>query len=72
MTSFINIFNKFVLAPILHFITDKCEKHYEFSSLEFSFALKYAFSMFFTTALLTLIVEAMVFHNFTGTMGLIS
>ena len=72
ITVFINVINKFVLAPILHGITEKYEKHEEFSSLEYSFALKYVVSMFFTTALMVLIVEGIIFHNYTGTMGLTS
>jgi hypothetical protein len=34
--------------------------------------MKYLVSMFFTTALMVLIVEGTIFHNYSGTMGLTS
>jgi hypothetical protein len=56
-------FNKFVMGSILHRITD-FERHPTTAQEEFHFALKYAVGMFFTTALMTLAVEDLRFHNF--------
>lgn len=57
------ILNKFLLPPVCHILTD-LEKHTNCNEFEFSFALKYTLSMFFTTALMTLAVEAIVFKNY--------
>lgn len=56
------VFNKFLLSYILHLITD-VEKHRKSSEYEFSFCLKYTLCLFFTTAIMTLLVEALVFNN---------
>lgn len=66
----INLINKFVFSPIFHLITDY-EKHLSVSSANLSYALKYTLCMFFTTALMTLIVEALIHSNYTGTLGVI-
>lgn len=47
----------------LHHFTD-LEKHEHTSDEEFSFALKYTLGLFFTTALMTLAVEAITYNNF--------
>lgn len=60
----ISIFNKFIMSTIFHHICNH-EKHECYSDLQFSFALKYMLGMFFTTALMTLMVEAIIFHNYT-------
>ncbi len=57
------LFNKFVMGKILHHIVHK-EKHAFIDKENHSFALKYALGMFFTTALMTLAVEAITFDNF--------
>jgi len=51
------LFNKFVMGHVLHMIVHH-EKHDNKTTAEFSFAIKYSFGMFFTTALMTLAVEA--------------
>ena len=56
-------FNKFVMGAVLHKIT-AFERHPTTARLEFHFALKYSVGMFFTTALMTLAVEDLRFHNF--------
>ncbi len=56
-------FNKFVMGFILHKITN-FERHPTTAQEEFHFALKYSVGMFFTTALMTLAVEDLRFHNF--------
>jgi hypothetical protein len=55
-------FNKFCLSFILHLFTD-FEKHRTGSEYEFSFGLKYTLGLFFTTALMTLLVEDIALHN---------
>ena len=57
------IFNKTVMSWVLHYFTYK-EKHDNTSDEEFSFCVKYTLGLFFTTALMTLAVEAITFHNF--------
>lgn len=52
----INLFNKFIFAALFHKITHH-EKHISVSTSTYSFALKYTLCMFFTTALMTLLVE---------------
>jgi hypothetical protein len=54
--------NKFILAPILHYIAH-FEKHPTKDKEEYSFGLKYTLSLFFTTALMTLLVEDVTLHN---------
>lgn len=51
------------MGAVLHYFTH-LEKHKTTSNEEFSFALKYTIGLFFTTALMTLAVEAVTFHNF--------
>ena len=55
-------FNKFLMGAVLHYFTHH-EYHFSTADEEFSFALKYTLGMFFTTALMTLAVEAITFHN---------
>jgi hypothetical protein len=66
----INLFNKFIFAALFHKITHH-EKHISVSTSTYSFALKYTLCMFFTTALMTLLVEAIIANNYTGSLGLI-
>lgn len=56
-------FNKFVMGNVLHYFTH-LEKHDNKAHEDFSFAFKYALGMFFTTALMTIAVEALKFHNY--------
>lgn len=60
---FVILFNKFIMGAILHRICD-FERHPTTDLEEFHFAIKYSVGMFFTTALMTLAVEDMRFHNF--------
>jgi hypothetical protein len=64
MVVLISVFNKFIMSTIFHHICNH-EKHESYSDLQFSFALKYMLGMFFTTALMTLMVEAIIFHNYS-------
>ena len=66
----ITLFNKFVLSYLYHHIS-YYEKHISQTSLEFSFSLKYMLGMFFTTAFLTLAVEALVFNNYAHHYGVV-
>jgi hypothetical protein len=66
----INLINKFAFSPLFHVITHH-EKHLSVSSSNLSYALKYTLCMFFTTALMTLLVEAIVHTNYTGSLGVI-
>lgn len=54
--------NKFIIAPILHIIAEY-EMHPTKDKEEYSFGLKYTLSLFFTTALMTLVVEDATLHN---------
>ena len=56
------LFNKFILAWVLHLLTD-FEKHRTSTDFEDAFMLKFVLGLFFTTALMTLLVEDVVFHN---------
>lgn len=65
------LFGKVILSNIFHFFTE-LEHHGTTSSLQSSFALKYALGLFFTTALMTLTVEAIKTQNYyTYPYGLI-
>ena len=57
------LFNKFVMGYVLHHFTH-LEKHATADNEQLSFAFKYALGMFFTTALMTLFVEAITYGNF--------
>ena len=56
------IFNKFVLSHIVHILVD-FEQHKTGENYQFSFMLKYSLGLFFTTALMTLIVEGAAHTN---------
>lgn len=65
------LFGKIILSNIFHIFTE-LELHGTTSSLQSSFALKYALGLFFTTALMTLTVEAIKTQNYyTYPYGLI-
>ena len=49
------LFNKFIMGPFMHMITH-FEKHPTTDKAEYSFTIKYTIGLFFTTALMTLIV----------------
>ena len=57
------LFNKFVMGKVLHYFVH-LEKHAYTDQEGHSFAMKYSLGMFFTTALMTLAVEAITFKNF--------
>ena len=61
----IQFFNKFLMKYVLHAICD-LEKPETTSQLQFSYAFKYTLGMFFTTAVMTLAVEALEFNNYDG------
>ena len=54
------LFNKLLMVVLFHKFTD-LERNYTMSKFQFSFALKYCLGLFFTTALMTLAVEAIKF-----------
>lgn len=51
------------MGIVLHHFTH-LERHATSDRAEFSFAFKYSLGMFFTTALMTLFVEAITYRNF--------
>jgi hypothetical protein len=57
------LFNKFIMGKVLHYFVH-LEKHAYTDEEGHSFAMKYSLGMFFTTALMTLAVEAITFKNF--------
>lgn len=57
------LFNKLIMGAVFHKLCH-FEHHSTTTALEFHFALKYSVGMFFTTALMTLAVEDIRFHNF--------
>lgn len=57
------LFNKFIMGKVLHIFVH-LERHAYTDKEGFSFAMKYSLGMFFTTALMTLAVEAVKFNNF--------
>lgn len=57
------LFNKFIMSKVLHKIVHD-ENHAFVDKQSHSFAIKYSLGMFFTTALMTLAVEAITFRNF--------
>jgi hypothetical protein len=58
----IMLFNKFILAEVIHHLVD-FEMPSTGSVFQFSFMLKYSMGMFFTTALMTVLVEGLVEKN---------
>ena len=63
MIFFVVLFNKIVIANLFHYFTD-LERHSTTHKFQFSFCLKYCLGLFFTTALMTLIVEAFILKNY--------
>lgn len=57
------LFNKLVLSFLFHIFTE-LEVPSTVSTLQFSFALKYSLGLFFTTAIMSLAVEAIKFENY--------
>ena len=55
-------FNKFVLSSISYRLTD-LQKAKTSGQFQFSFAIKYLLGMFFTTAIMTLLVQDLHLHN---------
>lgn len=58
----IMLFNKFVLAEVIHHLVD-FEMPKTGSELQFSFMIKYSLGLFFTTAVMTVLVEGLVEKN---------
>lgn len=56
------LFNKFILSWIIHHLCD-FEQHGKGSNYQTSFMVKYSIGLFFTTALLTIIVEGAIHTN---------
>lgn len=59
------IFNKLILVEILHKFVH-LEKHTSTAGYQSSFATKYCIALFFTTALMTLAVEAFSLKNYNS------
>lgn len=57
------LFNKLLMVVLFHIFTD-IEHHDTESKFQFSFEVKYCLGLFFTTALMTLGVEAIRFRNY--------
>lgn len=68
ISSGIVLFNKFALPFIVHHIVD-AEKWSTKTNLNISFAFKLTISLFINTALITIIVEVVLFKNFYGIGG---
>lgn len=60
---FVILFDKLVLSTLFYKFTE-IERHSNTSKFQFSFALKLSLGLFFTTALMTLAVEAYRFKNY--------
>lgn len=56
------LFNKFIFSSLLHWFTH-LERHPTAGDQEYSFCLKYTIGLFFTTAVMTFLVEDITFHN---------
>lgn len=63
MLFLIVLFNKLGMVVLFHIFTD-LERQDTSSKYQFSFGLKYCLGLFFTTALMTLAVEAVRFNNY--------
>lgn len=57
------LFNKLLMVTLFHKFTD-LERNDTSSKYQFSFGLKYCLGLFFTTAIMTLAVEAVSFQNY--------
>lgn len=57
------LFNKILMVLLFHLFTD-LERNNTTAKFQFSFGLKYCCGLFFTTALMTLAVEAIRFENY--------
>ena len=65
------LYNKFVMGTVLHHLTD-LEHHDDKSDYAFSFAFKYSLGMFFTTSMMTIVVEGLIHNNYyTHPFGII-
>jgi hypothetical protein len=62
MIFFVVLFNKIVIATLFHKFTD-WERHANTYKFQFFFCLKYCLGLFFTTALMTVIVEVFLMGN---------
>lgn len=58
----IQFFNKYIMKIFLHWFSD-IEMPETSSQREFSYACKYTVGMFFTTAIMSIIVEAIIYDN---------
>lgn len=56
-------YNKLIMSKVLQYLT-KLEKHDNVANQDFSFALKYAIGMFFTSSVMKLMVQAVQNHNY--------
>ena len=64
------IFDKFILSFFLHKIVH-FEKHETEANQQLSFGIKYGCGIFFTTAFMTLAVEALELQNYTHNYGVV-
>jgi len=56
------LFNKFILAYAIHHLIEY-EKHVTGAAVQYALCLKYTLGLFFTTALMTLLVEGASYNN---------
>ena len=64
------IFNKFVLAKVCHMITDT-EKLSSFTELNISFAFKGSICLFLNTAIISFVIDIVMFDIILGEGGFI-
>lgn len=57
------LFNKIVMSKVFHYLTHY-ERHFRQADFQFSFGVKYCLGLFFTTALMTIAIEALHYHNY--------
>lgn len=65
------IFNKFVLAKVCHIITDT-EKLSNFTLLNISFAVKLSICLFLNTAIISFVIDIIMFKNIISEGGFIA
>lgn len=57
------VLNKLVISNFFHYFTE-LERHSTTCNFQFSFCLKYCLGLFFTTALMTFLVEGLLIGNY--------
>lgn len=59
------LLNKFAVSKFLHFVS-AFERYSTYTKEEYYFSVKYTITLFLTTAVMTLLVEGLTFHNFNA------